>query len=149
ARAALEQSAELAADGRDPYDSMSALLDAEFQRTFNLGSDPTEPREDDDPSDPYAMTDAAFNRLRGILMMQQRIASTRRQLATARPRRPPPHPPPRAATPPRKDPDPRRNDKKARDLPQPLRAFAKSRLAAAQNPPPPPPSPLPPQQDSG
>src|SRR5262249_33798929 len=55
ATAALEQSAELAADGRDPYDSMSALLDSEFQRTFNLGSDPapaTPPKAHSPPHPP-------------------------------------------------------------------------------------------------
>ncbi len=84
ARAAVQESIEIArAAGRDPADELGAILDAEFLRIFAANREPADPKDydipanEDDISDPYVVSDAAFERLQRILLMRQRLAASR------------------------------------------------------------------------
>jgi len=84
ARTAVQESIDIArAAGRDPADEISSLLDAEFLRVFATHRDPVDPKDydipanEDDISDPYVVSDAAFERLHRIVLMRQRLAASR------------------------------------------------------------------------
>jgi hypothetical protein len=113
ARASLEHYADLArAEDRDPIDSMSTVLDAEFIRlSTSDGSVPEHARTD---ANPYAIEESALKRL-------QRIVTMRKQLAVARLHAE------RAATH-REDAELRRNNKLTRELAAALRAIAADSL---------------------
>ncbi len=119
ATASLDHFARLArADGRDPIESMSTVLDAEFIRIATAdGSIPDDDRVD---ADPYAIEEAALKRLHRIVLMRQRLAATRLSAE-------------RAATH-REDAERRRNDKSANEFAAALHTVTAAEFARSRRP---------------